>query len=85
MIDRMIGRKKSLRAVADRFAARVVDPESQTIAIAHGDCANDAYYLSELIRKKFPGQDILIRCYEPGTGAHVGPGAVALFFFGKPR
>ena len=26
-------------------------------------------------------KDVLIRCYEPGTGSHVGPGAVALFFF----
>ena len=83
--DRMIGRKKSLKAMAERYAKRVVNPEGQVIAIAHGDCEEDANYLVRLIREKFPGQEILIRCYEPGTGAHVGPGAVALFFFGKER
>lgn len=85
MTDRMIGRKKSLKAVAERYARRVVDPEGQTIAIAHGDCEADAQYLIKLIREKSPNQEILLRCYEPGTGAHVGPGAVALFFFGKER
>lgn len=84
MTDRMIGRKKSLRAVAERYAERTTS-QDETIAIAHGDCEADAQYLAKLIRDKIPGQDILIRCYEPGTGAHVGPGAVALFFFGKER
>lgn len=84
-IDKMIGRKRSLRALAERFAKQVVDPESQTIAIAHSDCEADAQYLLDLIRKQFPGQKAIVRCYEPGTGSHVGPGAVALFFFGQPR
>ena len=84
-IDKMLGRKRSLRALAERFAKQVVDPESQTIAIAHSDCEADAQYLLALIRKQFPGQEAIVRCYEPGTGSHVGPGAVALFFFGQPR
>lgn len=85
MTDRMIGRKKSLKAVAERYARRVIDPESQTIAIAHGDCEEDANHLVDLIRRQFPNQRVLVKCYEPGTGAHVGPGAIALFFFGKAR
>lgn len=84
-IDKMIGRKRSLRALADRYANQVIDPEGQTIAIAHSDCEADAQYLIDLIRRQFPKQEVLVRCYEPGTGAHVGPGAVALFFFGKTR
>jgi len=24
-------------------------------------------------------------CYEPVTGSHVGPGAIALFFYGEKR
>ncbi len=84
-IDKMIGRKRSLKALADRYANQVIDPEGQTIAIAHSDCEADAQYLVDLIRRQFPKQEVLVRCYEPGTGAHVGPGAVALFFFGKAR
>ena len=38
--------------------------------------------LEKLLREKgFAGQCLTV-CYEPVTGAHVGPGTVALFFAG---
>ena len=85
MRERIIGRKSSLKAIARRYFDQVQGSEGEPIAIAHGDCEEDANYLIELIRKRFPKQEVLLRCYEPGTGSHVGPGAVALFFFGQPR
>ena len=78
-----IGRKKSLQALADLYEKHADDPMEETVAIAHSDCEADALYLAEQIKRRKGIKDILIRCYEPGTGAHVGPGAVALFFFGK--
>ena len=36
-----------------------------------------------MLRERFGVEDVLITCYEPGTGAHVGPGTVALFFRGS--
>ncbi|MBQ8087271.1 MAG: DegV family protein [Clostridia bacterium] len=83
--EKLIGRKSSLKVIAKRFSEQVENAEEQMIAIAHGDCEEDANYLVSLIRQRFPKQRVLVRCYEPGTGAHVGPGAVALFFFGKER
>ncbi|MBE5808887.1 MAG: DegV family protein [Clostridiales bacterium] len=83
--ERIIGRKASLKAIARRYFDQVQGNEGQPIAIAHGDCEEDANYLIDLIHKRFPKLQVLLRCYEPGTGAHVGPGAVALFFFGQPR
>ena len=85
MCERKIGRKSSLKAIAERYAASVEHAEDQLIAIAHGDCEEDANLLVSMIRERFPRQQVLMRCYEPGTGSHVGPGAIALFFFGKPR
>ena len=39
----------------------------------------------ELLREKgFTGECLTV-CYEPVTGAHVGPGTVALFFYGKEK
>ena len=35
-----------------------------------------------LLRQANAPKDILTVCYEPVTGAHVGPGTVALFFLG---
>lgn len=80
-----IGRKKSLQALADYYNDRAVAPENEIVAIAHGDCEDDALYLAEQLRKRRSCKEILIRTYEPGTGAHVGPGAVALFFFGTEK
>ena len=78
---KVIGRKKSLQALADLFDRHAAPENGDMVAIAHSDCESDAQYLAGLLRKKRGIQDVLIRCYEPGTGSHVGPGAVALFFF----
>ena len=78
---KVIGRKKSFQALADLFDRHAEQESGEIVAIAHSDCEPDAQYLAGLLRKKRNIQDVLIRCYEPGTGSHVGPGAVALFFF----
>ncbi len=78
---KVIGRKKSLQALAELFDKHAVDDGNEIVAIAHGDCEDDAAYLADLLRRKRGIREVLIRCYEPGTGSHVGPGAVALFFF----
>jgi len=78
---RVIGRKKSLQALADLFDKHAETSEDTIVAIAHGDCEEDAQYLVSLLKRKRNLKDVLVRCYEPGTGSHVGPGAVALFFF----
>ena len=78
---KVIGRKKSLQALADLFDRHAEQESDEIVAIAHGDCEEDALYLAGLLKRKRSLKDVLIRCYEPGTGCHVGPGAVALFFF----
>ena len=78
------GRKKALETIADIFAKRAVRPESSTVAIAHADCEKDALYLAELLRER-GAKDIIIEYYDLCTGSHVGPGCVALFFWGKDR
>ena len=78
------GRKKALEAIADTFAKRAVRPESNTVAIAHADCEKDALYLADLLRAR-GANDIILEYYDLCTGSHVGPGCVALFFWGKDR
>ena len=74
-------RKRSIKALAALYERHVVDPKTQTIGIAHAACREDAELLIKLIREssKAP-RDILLVDYEPVTGSHVGPGALALFF-----
>ncbi|MEG1524631.1 MAG: DegV family protein [Clostridia bacterium] len=86
ILDRKIlGRKKSIRTLAEMFEAYAVDPAEQTVGIAHGGCEEDAVTLSEMIREKCGTKEFMIVCYEPGTGCHVGPGTVALFFHGEEK
>lgn len=84
VLDRkIIGRKKALRTLADILDDYAFLPLAGTIGIAHGGCEEDALQLKELIEARHGTQDFMIVCYEPGTGAHVGPGTVALFFRGE--
>ena len=77
------GRKKSIEMLAERYDQLVSEPENQTIGIAHGDCVEDAEYLCSLLRRHRPPREIMTVMYEPVTGCHVGPGTLALFFYGS--
>lgn len=79
------GRKKALAAIAEEYGKSVIDPAQQWVAISHGDCEEDANRLADMIRAVAPPKKLIIAPHEPFTGAHVGPGMLALFFFGKNR
>ena len=74
------GRQRAIEAIAQRYAELVVNPEEQIVCISHADCEADAQILASMLRRSKPPKDILIVDYEPVTGSHVGPGALALFF-----
>ncbi len=77
------GRGKSMRALADLVAERAVEPASQTIAIAHGDAAEDAEALKALITERVEVADIITMQTGPVIGAHTGPGMLAVVFWGE--
>lgn len=76
------GRKRSIEAIAERYDRLVLEPEKQIVGIAQAGCRADAEYLISLLNKNRPPKEILNVEYEPVTGSHVGPGALALFFLG---
>ncbi|MCM1437585.1 MAG: DegV family protein [Roseburia sp.] len=78
------GRKKSIAKLVETFKENVIDPENQTVAIAHADCEADALDLAERL-KELGAKDIIMNYYDLCTGAHAGPGTLALFFKGKSR
>ena len=53
------------------------------MGIAHGDCEADAQLLRDMIVSRTGAEDFLIRCMDLCTGAHAGPGALAVFYFSK--
>ena len=78
------GRKQSLTSLAD-FYEKLVTDKTEEIGIAHADDAECAQFLLDALRKRGFTGDCLTVCYEPVTGCHVGPGTVALFFYGVHR
>lgn len=77
------GRKKSIEVLAEQYDRYIEDAENETAAIVHADCLQEAEELAQLLQRNHPPRKILTACYEPMTGSHVGPGALALFFYGK--
>ena len=78
------GRRASIETLASLYDQEVVSPENQMIGIAHAGCRGDADYLISLLNRNRPPKEILLVDYEPVTGSHVGPGALALFFESRP-
>ena len=78
------GMKRAYQELANYYDARALD-KSEMLGIAHADNEEGAQALIALLRDKgFTGECLNV-VYEPVTGAHVGPGTVALFFYGTEK
>ena len=84
-VEKVRGRRTSLKALLQHMEATAIAPETQTIFISHGDCLEEAQLLGQMIRDKLHVQDVVINYVGPVIGAHSGPGTLALFFLGTKR
>lgn len=76
------GRKQAIKALAEKYRDLVVNPDQQIVGISYGGKREDAVHLANLISKIAEPKKIWIVAHEPVTGAHVGPGMLALYFKG---
>lgn len=81
------GRKKGLRSLVKSFKENYVPDPAMPIAIVTADAEKDGDWLENAIRKEDGcGELTVIRgSVGPTLGAHVGPGMVAVVFWGKNR
>jgi DegV family protein with EDD domain len=86
-VEKVRGRKKSIQALFERYAATAREPRAELpVYISHGDCLDDAMQLVELISSAYGATDVVLNYLDPVIGAHAGPGTVALFFLSdEPR
>lgn len=80
------GRKKGIKALVDYFVKRRnSDKPGQDAVIGNADCVKDAERLVELLKKN----DESLMCIEssigPVIGSHVGPGMLAVVFWGPDK
>jgi DegV family protein with EDD domain len=79
------GRKKGIKTLVDLAKEKITNPEEQVIFISHGDCAEDAEMLKELINQELKVKKFIISYIGCNVGSHTGPGALALCFLGQDR
>lgn len=83
---RVLGRKASIRKMAEVMEGIIENPAEQEVRIFHSDCPDDAEFLRKLLSEmQNPVRGIAIGEVGPVVGAHLGPGAVTLFFHVKHR
>lgn len=78
------GWKRTLEALAAVYAELAAD-KGRPMGIAHADNPEAAELLAGKLRERGQRGEIYTVFFDPVTGSHVGPGAVALFFYGIHR
>ncbi|SHO46840.1 DegV family protein [Anaerocolumna xylanovorans] len=79
------GRKKSLSTIVSNMAEQMgsfIDNPG-TICVVHGDAAEDAEHVVKLIKEKVKDAHVIVNVISPSIGAHSGPGAIGICFFGE--
>ncbi len=80
------GRKKGIKQLAEYYASRAAkDAPSSCVVTGHADCPKDVERLHEAIAKEDEGVLFLDSVIGPVIGSHVGPGMIAVVFWGKDR
>jgi len=79
------GRHRAITMIADIAAERIQDAGGQTIAVAHGDCLQDAEMLRDLVMERTGATDVLMSRVGSVIGAHTGPGVLSVYFWGQER
>lgn len=79
------GRKKGLRALAEKFAESADLVAPAVVCMGHAGCEDDMNKLQKML----PGDGSVLKriCQPMGPviGSHVGPGMVSLCFWGRDR
>lgn len=81
------GRRKALRAILEDFKDNYCGDPTLPIAIVSSDAEKDADWLEGQLRKQKGCEGVLVirSQVSPILGCHVGPGMVALIFWGGDR
>ncbi|MBR3690314.1 MAG: DegV family protein [Eggerthellaceae bacterium] len=80
------GRKKGIKQLTEFYTKHVAKKTAaQLVTIGHSDCPKDAARLKELLLKADPNIQVIECNIGPVIGSHVGPGMVALSFWGNDK
>lgn len=84
-IEKIRGRKKAIATQATRMEQGWEPALGKTVLIGHADDLDAAEILKERVEELFPNAEVQIAEIGPIIGAHVGPGTLALIYWGNNR
>lgn len=84
-VSKARGRKGALLALTEKVKETALRPETQTMAICHGDCVEDAEFVAEKLKSELGVPEVVIGPIGTVIGAHTGAGALGVFFLGTQR
>lgn len=81
------GRKKSLSTIVSNMVEQMGSflDNPGTICVVHGDAAEEAGHVVKLIEEKVKDAHVIVNVISPSIGAHSGPGAIGICYFGERR
>ncbi len=82
-VDKVRGRKTSIKELFDRMKQNENINEFPYIFISHSDCIDDVNTLVAMIKEEYKDVEVVVGNIGPVIGAHTGPGAIALCYLGK--
>ena len=82
MLAKVRGKKAGIEELV-RLYDQMVEDKSAPVGISHAGSPADALHVATRLRQLGCAGEILTVCHEPVTGAHVGPGMLAVYFFSE--
>ena len=76
------GRKKAMDTLVALYN-ELVEDKSAPVGLSHAAAPAEALHLTTRLRQSGCTGPILTVCHEPVTGAHVGPGMLAMYFYSE--
>lgn len=84
VLEKVIGRKKAMRRIAENVAKNWTGKE-YNIYVADADCPEEGKALAEMIKAKCPEAKIINQTIGPVIGSHCGPDTLAVGFIADSR
>lgn len=84
--EKIAGRRRALKTLADLYSKRATPLKGQTVFISHADCREEAEELGGLLQEA-AGNTLHLEYFDIGAiiGAHGGPGTIIVFFMAAGR
>ena len=84
VLEKVMGKKKALRKLAEKVAAGWTGKE-YPICIVDADCLEEAKTVANIIKAKCPDAEIIHQTIGPVIGSHCGPDTIAVSFIADNR